>query len=228
MLRRLDAVPGVAGDDPAVGSFFFERVQVLGLAGQQADNFTPLEQAARVAFAHKLGQVSTEQHIDNGVRLGVGHGLHHAARINLAQRRRLLGDKLDVRLRGLEQLLEAGGGRLPVFVVGIHDGPALFLHGHGLRHQHGDLHIGRGAQSVGIAVAVLPDDLVGQWLRSQKENFLLLGKVGQRQADVRQEGAGQDVHLFTREQLFSGTHGLARVGVVITNDQLKLFAVDAA
>ena len=56
----------------------------------------------------------------------------------------------------------------------------------------------------------------------------MLGKVGQRQADVRQEGAGQDIDFFTREQLFSGTHGFAGVGVVITNDQLKLFAVDAA
>ena len=56
----------------------------------------------------------------------------------------------------------------------------------------------------------------------------MLGKVGQGQADVRQEGAGQDIDFFTREQLFGGTHGFAGVGVVVTDDQLELFAVDAA
>ena len=228
VLRCLNTVPGVAGDNPAVGCFFFERVQVLGLAGQQADHFTALEEASRVAFAYELGQVSAEQDIENRVGLGVGHGLHHAARIHLAQRRCLLGHKLDVRLSGLEQLLEAGGGRLTVLVVGVHDGPALFLHGDGIGHQHGDLHVSRGAQAVGVAVAVLPDDLVSQRLRGQKENFLLLGKVGQRQADVRQEGAGQDIDFFTREQLFGGAHGFAGVGVVVTDDQLEFFAVDAA
>ncbi|MNU98443.1 hypothetical protein D3C71_885510 [compost metagenome] len=224
MLRRLDAVPGVAGDDPAVRRFVLERVHVFGLARQQADHFTALEQATRVAFAHKLGQVGTEQHVEDRIRLGVGQGLHHATRIDLAQRGRLLGHKLHIGLGRLKQLLERGHSRLTILVVGVHQRPALFLEGRCLGHHHRHLHVGGGTQTVGIAVAVLPDDLVGQWLTGQEEEFLLLGKVGQRQPDVREERAREHIDLFARHQFFGSAHGVARVGVVVADDELDLLA----
>ena len=178
MLGRLDAVPRVAGDDPAVGRLVLQRVEVLGLAGQHAHHLAVLEQAARVALAHELRQVGAEQHVEDRVGLGVGQRLHHAAGIDLAQRRRLLGDELDVGLRRLQQLLEGGHGRLAVLVVGVDHGPALLLQLGRFGHQHRGLHVGAGAQAEGVVVAVLPDDLVGQRLAGQEEELLLLGEVG--------------------------------------------------
>ena len=228
MLGRLDPVPGVAGDDPAVGRFVLQRVEVLGLAGQHADHLAALEQAAGIALAHKLGQVGTEQHVEDRVGLGVCQGLHHAAGIQLAQRRCLLGDEFDIRLRGFQQLLEGGRSRLAVLVVGVNHRPAFLLELDRLGHQHRALHVSAGAQPEGVAVAVLPDDLVGQRLTGQVEKLLLLGEIGQCQPDVGQKGAGQHVDLFTRDQLFGCAHRVTGVAVVVPGDQLDLFAIESA
>jgi hypothetical protein len=66
--------------------------QVLGLAREQADHALALEQAARIALADKLGEIGREQHVEDGVRLGISQRLHHAAGVHLAQRCGLLGD----------------------------------------------------------------------------------------------------------------------------------------
>jgi branched-chain amino acid transport system substrate-binding protein len=46
-----------------------------------------LEQAARLAFAHELGEVGSEQGRENRVGLGVGQRLRHRAGFDFAQRR---------------------------------------------------------------------------------------------------------------------------------------------
>ena len=233
LLERLvcggvDAVPGIAGHQPAVGGLVFQGVHVFGLARQHADHLDALEEAARVAFAHELRQVRAKQHVEDGVGLGIGQRLHDAAGVHPAQWRGLLGHKLHVGLGGLEQLLERRHGRLPVFVVGVDHGPALFLHLGGLGHQHGGLHVGAGAQAEGVLVAALPGHLVGQRLARQEEKLLLLGEVGHRQAGVRQEGARQHIDLLARHQLFGHANGVAGVGVVVARDQFDLLAIDAA
>ena len=227
MLGRLDAVPGVAGDDPAVRRIVFQRVEVFRLAGQHADHFTALEQAACRAFADELGQIGTEQHVEDRIGFGVGQCLHHATSVELAKRRRLLGHELHIGLSCFEQLLERRHGGLAVFVVRVHHRPALFLELDGLGHQHRGLHVGAGTQAVGVAVAAAPDDLVGQRLAGQVEKLLLLGEVGQRQPGVRQERTRQHIDLFTRNQLFCGPHGVAGAAVVVAYEQLDFLAVDA-
>src|SRR5574337_1236118 len=54
---RVDAVPGVAGDDPSIRRVVLQRVEVFGLAGQHADHRAALEQASDVSLAHELGEV---------------------------------------------------------------------------------------------------------------------------------------------------------------------------
>ena len=228
VLGRLNAIPGVAGHDPAVRRFVAQRVQVLWLAGQHADHLAALKQATDVALAHKLGQISPEQHIENRVWPGIGQRLHHAAGVQLAERRRLLGHKLHIRLRRLEQLLESGYGRLAILIVGVHHSPALFLELDGFWHQHGCLHVGARAQAVGVFVAAAPDDFVGQRFTCQEKEFLLFGEIGDCQAGVGQESTGQHINLLTRNQLFGHPHRVARVGVVVARDQLDLFTVDTA
>ncbi len=196
MFSRLDTVPGIAGDDPAVRCFFLQRIQVLGLTGQHAHHLTALEQTTGIAFTHELGQVGAKQHVENRVRLGVGQCLHDAASVELAQRRRLLGDKFDVRLCRFQQSFEGCYGGLTVFVVGVHQSPTLLLQLGRFRHQHGGLHIGTRTQTVGVLVAAAPDDLVGQRLAGEEEELLLLGKVGHGQTGVGQEGAHQHVNLL--------------------------------
>jgi hypothetical protein len=74
----------------------------------------------------------------------------------------------------------------------------------------------------------LPDDLVGQRFAGQKEELLLLGKVRQRKADVREERTGEHIHFLARDQLFGHAHGVARVGVVVADHQLHFLAQQAA
>src|SRR5690606_41947458 len=69
------------------------------------------------------------------------------------------------------------------------------------------------SQAVGIVVAIRPDDLVGQRFACQEEALLVLGVVGHRQPDMRQEGAGQHIDLVTGEQFFSRAYRIAGIGI---------------
>jgi hypothetical protein len=89
------------------------------------------------------------------------------------------------------------------------------------------LHVGRGAQAVSILVALVPDDLVGQRLGGNEKNFLFLGKAGDRQTDMRGEGADQERHLLASHQFLGQAHGVARVAVVVAADDLQLAAENA-
>ena len=157
---RVNPVPRVARDKPAFGCFVTQRVDVFRLASEQAHHFTAFEEAARVAFAYKAQQVGTEEHVENRVRLGVAQCLHNCTSIHAAQWSGLLGDEFDVGLRRLHLRLEGSHRRLPVFIVRVHNRPALFLQLRRFRHQHRGLHVGRWAQAEGVAVAALPDDPV--------------------------------------------------------------------
>ena len=228
VLRRLDAIPRIAGDDPAIRRVALERIEILRLAGQQAHHFAPLEQAAGIPFTHELREVGAEQHVEDRIRLGIGQRLYHAARIDLAQRCRLVGHEFHVRLRRLQQFLEGRDRRLAVFIVRIHQRPALFVQLDCFRHQHRDLHVGRRTQAEGVTIAVFPDDLVGQRFGGQEEDLALLGEVRHRQAHVGQEGAGQRDHPLARHQFLRRTHRVARIGLVVARNDFQLLAVDTA
>ena len=224
----VDAVPGIARHQPAFRRFVLERVDVFGFARQKAHHLAPLEQAADVAFTHEARKISAEQHVENRVRPRVREGLHHGAGLDTAQGRRLLTDEFHIRLRFLELLLERGDRRLPVFVIGIHHHPTLLLHLRRFRHQHGGLHVGRCAQAEGVFVAVLPDDLVRQGFGGEKKHLFLLGEIGQREPDVRQEATGQEVHFLTRNQFLGDPYRISRVAAVVADHHLDLAPRHAA
>ncbi len=228
MLGRRDRVPGIAGDHPAGRRLVLQGIEIFRLAGEQADDIGALQRAARIGLAHELGEVGPEQHVEHRVRLGVGDRLGHRAGVDLAERGGLLLDELDVRLRVLEQLLEGGGGGLAVFVIGIDDGPALALRRLRRRQQHRHLHVGGGAQAEGVAVAVRPGELVGERLGGEEEHLALAGEARHRQPDMRQEGAGEQVHLLARHQVLGDADGVARIAAVVARDQLQRPPVDAA
>src|SRR3546814_7994175 len=69
MLRRLQRVPGIAGDDPALGRLILQRVDPLRLARQDADHRPPVEQAAGAALTDERRQIAAEQHVEDGVRI---------------------------------------------------------------------------------------------------------------------------------------------------------------
>ena len=65
-----------------------------------------LNDAARVALAHELGEVGAELDVEDGVGLGIVDCLRDRAGVDLAERRRLFGDELDVGLLLLHQALK--------------------------------------------------------------------------------------------------------------------------
>src|SRR5437870_4252268 len=57
---RVDLVPRIAGHDPALRRFVLQRIEILGLAGKQADDRFPFEEAARGALAHEAREIGPE------------------------------------------------------------------------------------------------------------------------------------------------------------------------
>src|SRR5499427_3839755 len=127
VLRRVDRVPGIARDPPAFGRLVLQGIEVLRLAAEEIQHLAALEQAARLALAHEAREVAGEERGEDRVGLRVGERLHHRSRVELAERRGLLGDELDVGLGALQQVLEGHCRGLPVFVVGVDDRPALLV-----------------------------------------------------------------------------------------------------
>src|ERR671931_2082442 len=62
VLGRVDLVPRIAGDDPALGRVLLERIEILRLAGKQAHYGLALEEPACRAFAHEARKVRPEEH----------------------------------------------------------------------------------------------------------------------------------------------------------------------
>ena len=191
MRRSVDLVPRITGHDPALRRLALERVQVFRLPRQQTDDGHAVEYPARRAFTDELGEIGAEGHVEDGFRLGCRQRLHGRSGVDLALRRPLLADELDIRPLRLQELLEHRDRRLAVFIIRRHRGPALGGQGRRLFHQHGGLHIGRGTQAEGVAVALLPRDGVGQ--RFRRDEHLLAAEriIADRQPDMAEIGAGE-------------------------------------
>src|SRR3954454_3171712 len=117
MLRYLDAVPGVAGDDPTFGGFVLQWIEIFRLASQEADDRAVLEQAASIALTHQLYEIGAERNVEDGFRICSSDSLHQGTGIDLALRRPLLLNPLDVGSLFRHQFLEDGHSRLAVFIV---------------------------------------------------------------------------------------------------------------
>ena len=191
MFRRFDRVPGIAGDDPALRRLFLERIEIFRLAGEERNHGAILEQAAGIAFAHELDEVGAEGDVEDRFRIGLRERLHHRTCIDLAERRPLLVDPLDIGPLLRHQFLEHCHRRLAVFIIRRNRRPALGRQLCGGFRQHRRLHVVRGTQAEGVAVAFGPGDGVGQRLGGQEEDLLLVGEVADGKTDVGQEGAGE-------------------------------------
>ncbi len=187
MLARLDRVPRIARHPPAGRGFLLQWIEVLGLTAQQVEHRPSLEQAAHFAFAHEAREVGAEQRRENRIGFCVEQRLHDRSRIDLAERDRLFDEFDAARLQPDHLLLERGRRRLAILVVGVDDRPALLAELRGFGDEHRGLHVRGRPQPERVAVAVLPDDLVGQRLGGQKQHFPLLREVGDGEADVRRE-----------------------------------------
>src|SRR5581483_2443835 len=98
VLGRPDLAPGIAGDVPAGRRLVLERIEVFGLAAEEIEHGAVPERAALVALAHELGEVAGEERREDRVGLRVGERLDDGPGFDLPERRRLLGDELDVGL----------------------------------------------------------------------------------------------------------------------------------
>ena len=179
VFRRLNAIPRVARDNPTIRCFVLQGLQVFRFTCQKTHHLTPLEQVTCIAFTHKLSEIGGKQHIEDGVGLGVRQSLRHCATIYFAQCWGLFGNKLHIRLCRFQQLFESGCGRLAIFVIGVDDGPTLFLELGCFGHQHCHLHVRRGTQTESVFITVLPNHFVGEWLPRQEKYFALFGEVTQ-------------------------------------------------
>ena len=228
MLVRVDLRPGIARDDPALRRLGAERIQVFGLAGQKAHDLAALEQPARRALAHERDEVAREGDVVDRLRLGREQGLHGGPRLDLAERRPLLLDELDLGLALLQQPLELGDRGLAVFVVRRDGRPAGRVELGGLVRQHAVLHVGRGPQPPGVGMALLPGERGRERLGGDEQHLLLLGEIGHREADVGEEGAGQQRHALARDQLVGERHGVGRLAAVVARDHLERAAAEHA
>src|SRR5436190_1665669 len=67
----LPDAPALAETLPVFECLVFERIEIFRLAREQARDEAVLEHAARVALAHELGEVGTEQHVEDRIGFGV-------------------------------------------------------------------------------------------------------------------------------------------------------------
>ena len=65
MLRRLDRVPGIAGDDPPFRRFVLQRMRYSGSPVRTRDHRAILEQASRIALAHELHEIGAEGDVED-------------------------------------------------------------------------------------------------------------------------------------------------------------------
>ena len=228
VLGRLDVVPGIAGDDPSGRRLALQRIEIFRLTGEEAHDRAALERAARIALANQLHEIGAELDIEDRVGLGRVDRLEHGARVDLALRRPLLGDPLDVRAFGAEQLLEHRHRRLAIFVVRRDRRPSLGRQLGRLIGQHRRLLVVRGAQAEGVAIALRPCDGVGQRLARDEQNLLLLGEIRDRKADIGEERSRQQRHAVVRHEFVGRRHRLGRLAAVILRDDLELLPIDAA
>ena len=221
-------VRGIAGDDPADRCLVLQWIEIFRLAGQEAHDEAILEHAARAALAHELGEIGAEQDVEDRVGLGIVDLRATAPASTLPSGGACSVNEFDVGLRLLEHVLEGCDRRLAILEVRIDDGPALLLRRDRVRHQHRDLHVGRGAQAERVAVAVLPGDLVGQRFGGEEEHLLLAGELGDGEADMGQKCAGDQIDALAGDEVLGHAHGVTRIGTVVARNHLDLLAEQAA
>jgi hypothetical protein len=155
-------------------------------------------------------------------------GLAWARALTVAPASTLLGDDLGLGIHLLDEALEVGRRRLPVFVVRGHDGPAVDLSVLDRLDQHFGQHVGARADPEGVAVALRHGDGVRQGLGGQEQDLALVGVVGDREADVRQKGADQEGHVLAGHQLLGHPRGVAGGAAVIAENELDLAPAEHA
>ena len=163
---------GIAGDDPADRRLVLQRVEVLGLAGQQARRPSrPLNRPRVLPSRTNLARSAPNSTLKIASGLASASACTTAPASILPSGGACSATNSTSGCAAFSSSLKVGRGRLAVFVVRIDDRPALLLQLRRLGHQHRRLHVGRGAQAEGVAVAVLPDDLVGQRLGGEEEHL---------------------------------------------------------
>ena len=219
---------GIAGDEPAVRCLVAKRVEIFGLAGEQADYGPVLEEAALVPLADELGQVAAEGDIVNCLGLGGFQRAHGRAGVDLEQRRPLLLDELHLRIEPRQLLLEGGNRVGAVSIVRGDRHPTGRLELRRLLGEHGRLHVGRWPQAEGVLVAFRPDDGIGQRLGSEEEHLLLLGEVADGEADIGEKRAEKHRHVVLGDHFLGDAKRSCGLAQVVTARHLELAALDAA
>ena len=222
--RRLQLLPRVARHQPALRRLLAQRVQVFRLPGQQGHHRPLLEQPARVAGADEACQVPAEQHVEDALRLRLLQRRHRRPGVQLAQRGPLLRGEHHVRPGMAHHLLEPLHRGLAVLVVRRHRHPALGRHLGRLLHQHRHLHVGGRAQPERVGVAALPHQRIRQGFPRDVQRLVLQCEVAERQPDVGQEPAGQQVRMAVPHQLPRQPHRGLRLAGIIPADHLQLAA----
>ena len=77
-------------------------------------------------------------------------------------------------------------------------------------------------------MALLPGDLGRERLGGDEQHLLLLREVGHGEADVGEEGAGEQRHALARDQLVGERHGVRGLAAVVAREHLERPAADHA
>jgi len=92
VLGGLDAVPGIAGDDPPSGVSSFKGSRYSGSPVRKLTTERSLNRPRVLPSAHEFDQIGAEGDVENRFRICGGDRLHHRTRVDLALRRPLLFD----------------------------------------------------------------------------------------------------------------------------------------
>lgn len=177
----------IAGDDPAFRRLGAERVEIFRLAVSIETTWRPSNRPRVLPARTKLARSTAK------VTLKIASGLaassaRTVAPASMRPSARNCSATSHVGARLQEQFLEPFHRRLAVFVVRRDDRP---FPGRGLRRfLDGDLHVGRGPQAEGVAVALRPDERVGQRLGGDAWKPLFWLAWWRRQPDIGEEAAG--------------------------------------
>ncbi len=224
----MDALPGIAGNDPAFRRLVLQRVEIFGLPGEGAHHCFALERAACIGFAHQADKIGAEFRIKDCVGLRGQERVDGRPRINLAESRPLLSHEYHVRAQAQEVLLETGYIRSAVLIIRCNRRPCL---GRKLRRDFRKsqcVHVSGGCGLEGVAVAFPPDDGVAGRNAADEGYFALLGEVREGEADAGEEAAGENADPLGCGQFLGLADGVAGLGGVVAEDSLKRPPVDAA
>ena len=90
------------------------------------------------------------------------------------------------------------------------------------------MHERRRTKPERVAIAAIPDDLVGEWLGGEKHHLALTGKVRDGETDVRSECPHEKHDFFARKQLFGHAYRITRRAIVVAKDDFQRTTQHAA